>query len=88
MGSEASSLSIAQMPDHDHSIIGPDLTGITGGCLSTGFVQLAAVSDEKRLVFYVKWQDHFPDPSGLFRDFDVGYKIPDRFVPQIVPNRT
>ena len=49
-----------------------------------GFVELAALSDEKRLVFYVKWQDHFPDASGLFRDLDVGYQLPDRYVPQIV----
>jgi hypothetical protein len=49
-----------------------------------GFVKLAALSDEKRLVFYVRWQEHFGDPAALFKDLDVGYVLPERFVPQVV----
>ena len=50
-----------------------------------GFARLAAHSDEKRLVFYVRWQDHFPDPAGLLLDrYGAGYSLPDRFVPAIV----
>jgi hypothetical protein len=49
-----------------------------------GFVKLASLSDEKRLVFYVRWQEHFGDSATLLRDFDVGFKLPDRFVPQVV----
>lgn len=49
-----------------------------------GFVRLAGLSDQKRLVFYVRWQDHFPATSTLLRDFDVGYRLPPRLVPDIV----
>jgi hypothetical protein len=49
-----------------------------------GFVKLAALSDEKRLVFYVRWQEHFGEPAALLTDLDVGYRLPDRFVPQVV----
>ena len=49
-----------------------------------GFVQLADSATRSGWSLYVKWQDHFPDPSGLVRDFDVGYNLPDRYVSQIV----
>jgi hypothetical protein len=49
-----------------------------------GFVKLAALSDEKRLVFYVRWQEHFGDPAALLKDLDVGYRLPPRLVPQVV----
>jgi hypothetical protein len=50
-----------------------------------GFARLAGYSDQKRLVFYVRWQQHFPDPSTLLIDFyGVGHVLPARFVDEIV----
>jgi hypothetical protein len=49
-----------------------------------GFVRLAQLSDEKRLVFYVRWQEHFPATSTLLRELEVGYTLPERLVPEIV----
>jgi hypothetical protein len=49
-----------------------------------GFVRLAALSDEKRLVFYVRWREHFGDPAALVKDPHVGRKLPARAVPQLV----
>jgi hypothetical protein len=36
------------------------------------------------LVFYVRWQEYFPNPSTLLRDFDVGYCLLASLVPRIV----
>jgi hypothetical protein len=50
-----------------------------------GFARLAEHSDQKRLVFYVRWQEHFPDPSTLLFDNDgVGRLLPPRFVQELV----
>jgi hypothetical protein len=43
-----------------------------------------ATSDQKKLVFYVKWQDTFPDAAGLLMDGRVGYVLPNHVVPRIV----
>jgi hypothetical protein len=50
-----------------------------------GFARLAEFSDQKRLVFYVRWQEHFPDPSTLLLDrYAVGRLLPPRFVQELV----
>jgi hypothetical protein len=50
-----------------------------------GFARLAEHSDQKRLVFYVRWQEHFPDPSTLLFDYHgVGRQLPPRFVQELV----
>ena len=48
------------------------------------FAKLAAHSDDKRLVFYVRWQQSFGSPGSLLRDFYAGYRIPRHHVSSIV----
>ncbi|WP_373652567.1 hypothetical protein [Schlesneria sp. DSM 10557] len=48
------------------------------------FAKLAAHSDDKRLVFYVRWQRSFGSPDNLLRDFYAGYRIPGHHVATIV----
>jgi hypothetical protein len=41
------------------------------------FVRLAAATDEKAVVFYVRWRDGFPPAEGLSAGpFGVGYELP------------
>jgi hypothetical protein len=50
-----------------------------------GFVRLAEHSDQKRLVFYVRWQEHFPARSTVpFDKYGVGHLLPPRFVQELV----
>lgn len=50
-----------------------------------GFARLAGMSDDRKLVFYVRWQDAFGDASQLLSDsYGVGKVLPQRFVPQLV----
>jgi len=49
-----------------------------------GFAKLAALSDEKKLIFYVRWKDGFPAVESLTGHLGVGYQLPAKFVPEIV----
>src|SRR5262245_47502702 len=50
-----------------------------------GFARLAEHSDQKRLVFYVRWREHFPARSTLpFDKYSVGHLLPPRFVQELV----
>jgi len=50
-----------------------------------GFVMLARLSDERRLVFYVRWQGRFPAASSLAVDPQgIGYVLPNQWVTDMV----
>jgi hypothetical protein len=52
-------------------------TAVPFDAQTEAFVRLAAGTDEKAVVFYVRWRDGFPPPTELTAGpFGVGYELP------------
>ncbi len=51
---------------------------------SVGFVRLARFSDQKKLVYYMRWQPRFQTAHAVADAYNLGILVPDSIVPSLV----